>query len=233
MSPYLAEFIGTAILIFLGNGIVANISLNKTKGNNAGLMVIATGWACAVVVPALMFGEISGAHFNPALTIALAIAGTIPWHMAFGYIAAQFGGAILGACFVYLHYKDHFDATKDSDAKLSSFSTGPAIRNYPNNFRSEMLATFVLVFAIFGINGAELGSVSTFGVGGLIFVIGVGLGGTTGYAINPARDLGPRIVHFLLPIKNKRDSDWEYAWIPVIGPIVGATLAALLAGVCF
>lgn len=233
MSPYLAEFIGTAMLIFLGNGVVANVVLNKTKGNGSGLIVISSGWAFAVVVPALIFGDISGAHFNPAVTIALAISGDLSWSSVMGYIVAQFVGTMLGACAMYFHYKDHFDITEDKDSKLSVFSTSPAIRNIPNNFISEVLATFILIFAILGIRNAELGTMETFGVGGLILVIGVGLGGTTGYAINPSRDLGPRIVHALLPIKDKRDSDWGYAWVPVVGPLVGAVAGAVLAGILF
>lgn len=235
MQNYLYEFLGTALLVLLGDAVVANVILNKTKGNNAGLIVITFGWACAVLIPALMFTK-SGSIFNPAFTIALAAIGSIEWAIVPGYIAAQMTGAIVGAALVWLMYKDHFAATEDGSTKLGVFCTGPAIRSYGNNFISEFIATFVLVFALLGISQTSVGDVSavgTFGAGAVILACGVSLGGTTGYAMNPARDLGPRIAHFLLPIPNKRDSDWGYSWIPVVAPICGAVAAALFTTVVF
>jgi len=234
MEKYLAEIIGTLVLVLLGDGVVANVVLNRTKGNNSGWIVIAIGWACAVLVPALIFGRISGAFFNPALTVALACINQIEWNVAFGFILCQFLGAFIGACLVYLQYKDHFDATADRDSKLAVFCTGPAIRDIPFNFISEFIGTFILVFAILGIGKVDFANgLGTFGVGGIILVIGICLGGTTGYAINPARDLGPRIAHFLLPIKDKRDPDWAYSWVPVVAPVCGAVSAALLGNAIF
>lgn len=234
MSPILAEFIGTIILVFLGDAVVANCILRKTKGNGADLIVITSGWAMAVLVPALIFGAASGAVFNPALTICLAITGGMSWADVPMYIVAQMAGAFVGACLVYLQYKDHFDDTPDQDAKLGVMCTGPAIRNLPLNCVSEILGTFILCFAILGFGQCEFApGLGTFGVAGIILSIGVSLGGTTGYAINPARDLGPRIAHAVLPIKDKRDSDWGYSWVPVVGPIIGAVLAALLANAIF
>ncbi|MEW9093492.1 MAG: MIP/aquaporin family protein [Clostridiaceae bacterium] len=229
MTSFMAELIGTMLLILLGDGVVANCVLGKTKGNNSGLMVIATGWAIAVAVPAFIFGSFSGAHFNPALTIALAAIGKFPGSQVLPYIIAQFIGAIIGATLVYIMYLPHWDATDDADAKLAVFCTGPAIRNKATNFVSEVIGTFVLVFGILGLGLQKTADgVGTLYVGLLILVIGVSLGGTTGYAINPARDLGPRIAHALLPIPKKRDSDWDYSWIPVLGPIVGGLLAAII-----
>jgi glycerol uptake facilitator protein len=228
MSIYLAEFLGTAMLILLGDAVVANVLLNKTKGNNSGLIVIAFGWALAVAIPAFIFGPISGAHFNPALTLSLAVIGKFTWAQVPGYIVAQMLGAIVGACLVYLHYRDHFTATEDADLKRAVFCTGPAIRNTFQNFVSEFIGTFILVFALLGfVNTKFADGVGGLVVGGIILVIGLTLGGTTGYAINPARDLGPRIAHAFLPIKNKQGSDWGYAWIPVVAPICGAIVAAL------
>jgi len=229
MSHFLAELLGTMILILLGDGVVANVLLGKTKGNNSGLIVIATGWAFAVGIPAWIFGSASGAHFNPALTIGLAAIGKFPWAEVPTYIAGQMIGAFLGACLVYIHYLPHWAATEDKDAKLGVFCTGPAIRNTPANFISEFIGTFILVFGILGLGAVQMApGLNTLAVAFLIWVIGVSLGGTTGYAINPARDLGPRIAHFLLPIPGKRDSDWGYSWIPVIAPICGAVVAALI-----
>lgn len=234
MSPILAEFIGTIMLVFLGDAVVANCILKKTKGNGSDLIVITSGWAMAVLIPALIFGAASGAVFNPALTIALAITGGMAWADVPMYIIAQMAGAIIGACLVYVQYKDHFDDTQDKDAKLGVMCTGPAIRNLPLNCISEILGTFVLCFAIFGFGQCDFApGLNTFAVAALILAIGVSLGGTTGYAINPARDLGPRIAHAILPIKDKRDSDWGYSWVPVVGPIIGAVLAALLANAIF
>lgn len=228
MSHFLAEIIGTMILILLGDGVVANVSLNKTKGNNSGLMVVATAWAFAVAIPAFIFGGISGAHFNPAVTLGLAVIGKFPWAEVPTYIIGQFIGAILGACLVYLHFLPHWKATEDKAAKLGVFCTGPAIRSTGANFISEFIGTFVLVFGILGLGTAKMADgMGTLAVGLLIWVIGLALGGTTGYAINPARDLGPRIAHAFLPIHGKGDSDWGYAWIPVVAPICGGIVAAL------
>jgi len=229
MPHFMGELLGTMILIILGDGVVANVILNKTKGSNSGLIVIATGWAFAVAIPALIFGAISGAHFNPALTIALAAIGKFAWADVPTYIIAQFIGAILGATIVWLHYYPHWAATEDKATKLGVFCTAPAIKNTPANFLSEFIGTFILVFGILGLGTVNMApGVGTLSVGFLILVIGVSLGGTTGYAINPARDLGPRIAHAILPIAGKGDSDWGYSWIPVIAPICGALVAALL-----
>lgn len=229
MTPFIAEILGTMILILLGNGVVANVVLKGTKGNNSGWIVITTGWAFAVFTGALVAAK-SGAHLNPAVTIGLAVAGKFPWAEVGSYICAQFIGAMVGAFLVWLMYKDHFDITEDEGTKLAPFSTGPAIRSSINNVISEIIGTFVLMFAIlsFIAPGVELGTITTLNVALVIWVIGLALGGTTGYALNPARDLGPRIMHALLVRGN---SDWGYAWIPVVGPIIGAALAACLWGV--
>lgn len=237
MSPFMAEFIGTMLLILLGDGVVANVLLKDTKGNNGGLIVITTAWGLAVFVGVVVAGPYSGAHLNPAVTIGLAIAGKFTWASVPLYITAQMLGAFLGAFLVWLMYYDHFQRTNEPGSILAVFCTGPAIRNYTSNIISEIIGAFVLIFTVFYIAGAQitpsktpigLGSVGALPVALLVWVIGLSLGGTTGYAINPARDLGPRIIHFFVPIKNKGTSDWAYAWIPVLGPIVGATLAALL-----
>lgn len=233
MEVYMAEIVGTALLVLLGDGTVANAVLNKTKGNNGGWITITTGWAFAVMIPALVFAAISGAHFNPALTIALAATGMFDVALVPGYVICQLIGGFIGACLVYVFYKDHFDATDDKDGKLAVFCTGPAIRNLPLNFICEVIATFVLVFTILGIDNSQLGNFKPFGVGGIISVCGIALGGTTGYAMNPARDFAPRLAHFLLPIKNKRDADWSYAWVPILGPLCGALLGAILANLMF
>jgi glycerol uptake facilitator protein len=221
----LFEFIGTAMLILFGGGVCANVSLKQTKGNNAGWIVITVGWGLAVFVAAFIAAPYSGAHFNPALTIGLAITGSFKGNII-GYIIAQMLGAMLGASLVYVLYKLHFDAEENPNVKLGVFSTAPAIKSTFYNFLSEVIGTFALIFAILMVAGSEIAG--PLPVGLLIMAIGMALGGTTGYAINPARDLGPRIAHFLLPIKDKRDSDWGYAWIPVIAPMVGGVLAALL-----
>ena len=227
MVNFLAEMIGTMFLIYLGDGVVANVVLKKTKGTNSGWMVITTGWAFAVAVPACIFGATSGAHFNPALTLSLAAIGDFPWSQVPMYITAQMIGAFLGATLVFIQYYNHFEVTDDKDGKLGVFCTGPAIRNGKFNFISEFFGTFLLVFAILGINAVPMANgLNTLAVGLLIWVIGLSSGGTTGYAINPARDLGPRIAHAILPVPGKRDSDWKYAWIPVIAPIVGGLLGA-------
>lgn len=237
MTPFIAEIIGTAILILLGCGVVANVVLNKTIGNNSGWIVITTGWALAVYVAVVIASPASGAHINPAVTIGLAVAGKFPWADVPLYILAQMIGAMIGSSTVWAMYKNHFDATEDPDIKKAVFCTAPAIRHTFSNFFSEAVGTFVLIFTILyftdaTINDTEtvigLGSLGALPVAFLVWSIGLSLGGTTGYAINPARDLGPRIMHALLPIKNKAASDWTYAWIPVLGPIVGGALAAIL-----
>ena len=229
MEAYLGELLGTFLLILLGNGVVANTILNKTKGNGGGWIVITWGWGIAVFVAVFVAGGISGAHINPAVTVGLALAGKFSWSLVVGYILAQVLGAILASLIVWLHYRDHFDETEDTATKLAVFSTGPEIRNKWNNLFSEIVGTFVLVLGVLYIAEPEvgLGAVSALPVALLVFGIGMSLGGTTGYAINPARDLGPRIAHFILPIKGKGNSDWEYSWIPVLGPLIGAGLAAL------
>jgi len=237
MSPFIAEFIGTMLLILLGDGVVANVVLKDTKGNNSGWIVITTAWGLAVFVGVVVAGPYSGAHLNPAVTIALAIAGKFAWAQVPLYIAAQFLGAMIGSFLVWVMYYDHFKRTNDTAAILAVFCTGPAVRNYVSNITSEVIGAFVLLFTIFYISGAQimptntpigLGSVGAIPVALLVWVIGLSLGGTTGYAINPCRDLGPRIMHMILPIKNKGTSDWPYAWIPVLGPIIGAAIAAWL-----
>ena len=232
MLPYIAEFIGTMMLILLGDGVVANVTLNKSGMKGAGSIQITFAWGLAVMVPAFIFGAASGAHFNPALTIALAIDGSLSWSLVPGYIIAQFAGAFLGGCLVYLLFKDQFDATDSPATKLGVFSTGPSVANMPLNILSEAVGTFVLVFAIKGI--AQVANcapgVDKFLVFGIIVSVGMSLGGLTGYAINPARDLGPRLAHAILPIKGKGDSNWGYAPVVIIGPVVGAIAAVLLYG---
>ncbi len=230
MNNFLFELIGTAFLIILGDGVVANVVLNKTKGNNGGWIVITFGWAIAVFVGVYISAAQSGAHLNPAVSIALATAGKFAWADVPMYIAGQFAGAMLGASAVWLAYKKHFDETTDADAKLAVFCNSPAIRNTPFNLLTEIIGTFVLVFGVFHITGADvkLGSLDALPVALLVLGIGLSLGGPTGYAINPARDLGPRIMHFILPIKDKRDSDWGYTWITVAGPVIGGLIAALV-----
>jgi len=230
MLPYIAEFLGTMLLIILGDGVVANVTLNKSGMKGAGSIQITFAWGLAVMVPAFIFGTASGASFNPALTIALAVDGSFAWAQVPGYIAAQFAGAFVGAVIVYLMFKDQFDATEDPGTKLGVFSTGASIPNLPRNIFCEAVATFVLVFAIkgmgqvVGLNGAQ-GNILVFGI---IVSIGMSLGGLTGYALNPARDIGPRIAHALLPIKGKGSSNWGYAIVPLVGPIIGAIVAVLL-----
>jgi glycerol uptake facilitator protein len=237
MSPFMAELIGTMLLILLGDGVVANVLLNDTKGHNSGWIVITTAWGLAVFVGVVVAAPYSGAHLNPAVTIGLAIAGKFPWANVLPYIVAQMLGAFIGAILVWVMYYDHFKRNNKPGAILAVFCTGPAIRNYVSNIASEIIGAFVLVFTVFYVVGAQisttntpigLGSVGALPVALLVWVIGLSLGGTTGYAINPARDLGPRIIHFILPIKNKGTSDWQYAWIPILGPIAGAVIAALL-----
>jgi len=227
----ISEIIGTMLLILLGDGVVANVLLGKTKGNNAGWIVITWAWAMAVFVGAYASVALGGgAHLNPAVTIGLVVAGAVPAADAPWYIIGAMIGAMLGAFLVWLHYYPHWKETADPGLKLAVFSTGPAIRNTAMNFISEVIGTFVLMFAILAI--PKVWSLpGPFTVGLAVLVIGLALGGTTGYAINPARDLGPRIMHAILPIPGKGSSDWGYSWIPVVGPIVGAIIAALLWGV--
>lgn len=221
----LFEFIGTAVLILLGDGVVANVVLKGTKGYGSGWAVISIAWGLAVFVGAFISGPYSGAHLNPALTVGLALAGQFTGNIA-GYIVAQILGAMVGAILVYVFYKPHFDVEEDQDTKLGVFCTIPAIRNYFYNFLSEVIGTFLLVCGVLFAVKDGTGFDGPFPVSLLIIAIGMSLGGTTGYAINPARDLGPRIAHFILPIKGKRNSDWAYSWVPVIGPIAGGMLAA-------
>ncbi len=242
MSPYLAEFIGTAFLVTFGDGVVANVVLARTKGNNAGWIVITTGWALAVFVGVFSSQPFSGAHINPAVTIAMAAAGKFAWSKVAGYVFAQMLGAFLGGAIVLLFYHEHFKATDDASAKLGCFCTAPNIRRLPQAFFCEAVGTFLLVLPVFLMTEATvklplapgtvnevpigLGTLGALPVGLLVFAIGLSLGGTTGYAINPARDLGPRLVHALLPVPGKGSSDWSYAWVPVVGPLVGGLLAA-------
>lgn len=234
MTALVAEFTGTAILLILGNGVVANVVLNKTKGNNGGLIAITLGWAMAVFVAVYITASASGAHLNPAVTLASAIAGKFEWALVPGYCAAQLLGAMLGAGIVWLAYRQHFDATEDASTKLAVFSTSASIRSNTDNFIAELVATAVFVIGVLFITGPtqSLGSINAIPVAFLVLAIGLSLGGPTGYAINPARDLGPRIMHALLPIKNKGNSDWGYAWLPVIAPLAGAALGALIFVYC-
>lgn len=229
MSTFLAEFLGTMMLVLLGDGVVAGVSLNKTKAQGAGWMVVTAAWATAVAVPAWIFGATSGAHFNPALTIGLAAIGNFAWADVPLYIAAQMLGAMVGAVLVWLAYLPHWKETEDKATKLGVFATAPAIRSTGGNLITEIIGTFVLVFGILGLGQVKMADgLGTAAVGLVILVIGLSLGAPTGYAINPARDLGPRIAHAILPIAGKGDSDWGYAWIPVVGPIIGALIGAFL-----
>ncbi|ADF51118.1 MAG: aquaporin family protein [Zunongwangia sp.] len=240
MTPFIAEILGTALLILLGGGVVANVNLNKTIGQGSDWIVITTAWGLAVFAGVVVAGPYSGAHLNPAVTIGLAIGGLFPWADVPIYIAGEFIGAMIGSFLVYQMYKSHFDATEDGGAKRAVFCTAPAIPNTFRNLISEILGTFVLIIAVFYFADASfetqsgattkvgLGAIGAIPVSFIVWGIGLSLGGTTGYAINPARDLGPRIVHALLPIKGKTDNGWGYAWIPVVGPIIGAAIAAVL-----
>lgn len=234
LTKCLFEFIGTAILVLFGDGVVASTVLKKSKGENGGWVVITMAWGLAVMLGVFIAGPYSGAHLNPAVTLGLAAAGTFSWALVLPYIIAQMLGGVLGAVLVYLYYKDHYDATDDPAAKLSTFCTIPAIRNYGRNLFSEIVGTFVLVFVILALSMQNnlpevgMGSLGAFPVAMLIVALGMSLGGTTGYAINPARDLAPRIAHAILPIKGKGSSDWAYSWVPVLGPIIGGFLAAVL-----
>ena len=235
MTPFLAELIGTAFMILLGNGVVANVVLKGTKGNDSGWIVITTGWALAVYVGVVFAAPYSGAHLNPAVTLGLDIAGQFAWNSVVAYIIAQLLGAMTGTFLVWLMYKDHYNSTEDSSGILMTFATKPAIKRPLVNIISEIIGTFVLVFIIFHFTSAEivndktqigLGSLGALPVAFLVWAIGLSLGGTTGYAINPARDLGPRIMHTILPIKSKGSSEWDYSFVPILGPVIGAALAA-------
>lgn len=235
MTVYIFEFIGTTMLLLLGNGIVANVVLKGTKGADSGWVGISLAWGISVFVGVFVSADVSGAHLNPAVTIGLATAGKFEWAMVPGYISAQVLGAMMGNFLVWLTYKKQYDATEDQGALLATFSTSPAIRSPFWNFVSEAIGTFALVFGVFYIAGGSfsegpisLGSLDALPVALLVMGIGFGLGGPTGYAINPARDLGPRIMHAILPLKGKGGSDWGYAWIPVLGPICGGLVAALV-----
>lgn len=230
MTPFVSELIGTAVVIAFGTSVVANVLLDKTKGNNSGLIVIAFGWAIAVFVGVFISADASGAHLNPAVSIGLAITGKFSWSDVPSYVLAQFLGAFVGSTLTFLMYRDHFTATKNPSLKLAVFCNSPAIHKPINNFITETIATFIFMLAILFIQKGEmkLGSLDALPVALLVLGIGLSMGGPTGYAINPARDLGPRIMHALLPIPEKGESGWNYAAIPVFGPILGAILAGLL-----
>ena len=234
MNPYLAEFFGTLLLIVLGDGIVAGVVLKRTKSENAGWLTIVVGWGLAVTLAVFAVGSFSGAHLNPAVTIGLFIDGSFPSDQVLGYILAQMAGAFVGAIIVWLHYLPHWKETPDASAKLAVFSTGPALRSTWSNLISEIIATAVLILGLLFLGANEFSQgLKPVIVGLLIISIGLSLGGTTGFAINPARDLGPRLAHFILPIHGKGTSDWSYAWIPVVGPIIGSVLGALIYNALF
>jgi len=231
MSNFVAEIIGTMILILLGDGVVANVLLGKSKGQGGGWIVITTGWALGVAVAVYAVGRFSGAHINPAVTIALAAVGKLGWDQVPVYIIGQFIGAFIGAVLVWLAYLPHWAETENKALKLAVFSTGPAVRNYGLNLLTEIIGTFMLVLGVLAItSNKEPGTsgLTPLLVGFLVWGIGLSLGGPTGYAINPARDLGPRIAHAVLPIAGKGDSDWQYSWVPVVGPIIGGVIGALV-----
>ena len=227
-SILVAETIGTGLLIILGDGVVAGVLLAKSKAQNAGWIVITTGWALAVAVGVYAIGGLTGAHLNPAVTIGLATIGSTPWDLVPWYLGGEFLGAFIGAVIVWLHYLPHWAETEDPGLKLAVFSTGPAIRSTVANLISEIIGTFMLVFGVLAITTNELGpGLAALLVGFLVWGIGLSLGGTTGYAINPARDLSPRIAHAILPISGKGESDWGYSWVPVVGPVIGGVLGAV------
>lgn len=228
MNPYLAEFMGTAILLAFGNGVVANVLLKHSKGQQGGWIVISFGWAMAVFLGVFAVSKFSGAHLNPAVTICLAVTGKFPWAQTPLYILAQLAGAFSGAVIMWLCYKDHFKATEDEGLKLAVFSTSPAIRNNASNLITETVATAVFLLLILLIIAPtnSLGALDALPVALLVLGVGLSLGGPTGYAINPARDLGPRIAHYLLPLGKKGSSDWRYSWIPIVGPLLGSLIAA-------
>lgn len=241
MEEYVGELLGTFVLILLGNGVVANVNLKHTHSNGGGWIVITAGWAMAVFAGVLVSADLSGAHLNPAVTLGLAFTGQFEWSKVLPFIISQMAGAMLGALTVYLFFYNHFKITTDSPgAKKACFCTAPAIRDYKSNFFSELTGTFILILVILFIKMPEMqidgagavkvgmGSLGAIPVAFLVLAIGLSLGGTTGYAINPARDLGPRIIHTVLPFNNKDDNDWKYAWIPVFGPVAGAAIAAIV-----
>lgn len=241
MGEFTAEFIGTMILVLLGDGVVANVCLKGTKGNAGGWIVITIGWGLAVFTAVVISGEFSGAHINPAVTIGLAAAGKFATEKIALFLLAQFLGGAAGAFLVWLFYKDHYDIATDQGTILATFATGPAIRNPSRNVLCEVIGTFILILAVLYAacptftSGTEevkvgLGCLGAIPVALVVMAIGLSLGGTTGYAINPARDLGPRLIHQLVPIKNKGPSDWAYSWVPIVGPILGALLAAFIHG---
>jgi glycerol uptake facilitator protein len=229
MSPYVAEFLGTMLLTLLGNGVVAGVLLKDSKSENAGWLAIVLGWGLAVTLAIYAVGRISGAHINPAVTLALFVYGDFPGEQVPGYMLAQFAGAFAGSVLMWLHYLGHWPRTESAALKLGIFCTGPAIRSSIPNLISEVIATIVLVLALLfiGANNYYEG-LNPIVVGALIVSIGLSLGGTTGFAINPARDLGPRLAHFVLPIPGKGSSDWSYSWIPVVGPLIGGVIGAWL-----
>jgi glycerol uptake facilitator protein len=234
MSPYFAEFLGTMLLIIMGNGVVAGVTLRGSKAENSGYLTVVIGWGLALTLAIFAVGRISGAHLNPAVTIAFFVNGDFPAKDVFPYIAAQFGGAFVGAIIVYLHYLPHWRMTEDPASKLGVFCTGPAIRATIPNLISEVIGTMVLVLALLFIGANNfVDGLNPLVLGGLIIAIGLSLGGTTGFAINPARDLGPRIAHFILPIPGKGHSDWSYSWIPVVGPLLGGLLGSWLFNILF
>jgi glycerol uptake facilitator protein len=230
MNQFLAEFFGTAMILVFGSGVVSNVLLNKTKGQNSGWIVISFGWAVGVFTGVLIAADVSGAHLNPAVTLALVIAGKFSASLMPLYISAQLLGAMFGSGLAWLAYKKHFDATGDADFKLAVFCTMPNIRSYWYNVATEIIGTYVLALAVLYMAQPDvgLGALNALPVALVVLGIGLALGGPTGYAINPARDLGPRIMHFLLPIKGKRDSDWKYSWVPILGPMTGAAMAAVM-----
>lgn len=229
MTPFVGELVGTALLLLLGNGVVSNVVLRGTKGHGSGWIVITLGWAMAVFVAVFVVAAASGAHINPAVTVGLAIAGKFPWADVPLYLTAQMLGGFLGAVLMWVQYRPHFPLTDDPAAKLAVFATAPAIRSPFDNIVSEAIGTFVLVFAVLFLAGADPGlrSLDALPVALIVLVVGLSLGGTTGYAINPARDLGPRLAHAVLPLHGKGSSDWGYAWVPVVGPMLGGALAGL------
>jgi glycerol uptake facilitator protein len=238
MIEYFGEFLGTMILITLGNGVVANVNLDKTHSFGAGWIVITFGWSMAVYVAVIITADMSGAHLNPAVTLGLAFSGLFDWVKVVPFILCQILGAMAGASIVYIFFKNHFKITETPGAKKACFCTAPAIRDFKSNFFSEVVGTFILILAVLlislpqldyvslGSSKVGMGSLGALPVALVVFAVGLSLGGTTGYAINPARDFGPRIMHTLLPIKNKDNNDWQYAWIPIAGPVAGAALAA-------
>ncbi|MFH1319809.1 MAG: MIP/aquaporin family protein [Bacteroidota bacterium] len=230
MNVFFAEFFGTAMILVFGSGVVANVLLNKTKGNNSGWIVITFGWAIGVFTGVLIAASVSGAHLNPAVTLALVLAGKFSASLMPLYISAQILGSMFGSTLAWLAYKKHFDATDDADSKLAVFCTIPNIRSYWYNVITEIIGTYILALAVLYMAEPDvgLGALNALPVALVVLGIGIALGGPTGYAINPARDLGPRIMHFFLPIRNKRDSDWRYSWVPILGPMLGATTAAVM-----